>query len=222
MLVIIPGGNLKPKMVSKNIKTNVGKTVLKLIKKHFPKEHQFHKIFNKNTIKVSYACMPNICTIISGHNKQLLNPKQESFNCNCRNKTECPLQNKCLTPSLIYEAEVTNSTNDDRKIYIGACETTFKERYRNHVKDIRNEKYSKSTELSKYVWLLKNEGKNPSIRWRIIKTVHSQVRTNYCKLCLTEKLIIINSLDDPNILNSRSEFISKCRHQNKLMIKSVA
>ena len=54
---------------SKNVKTNVGKTVIKLVWKHFPKEHMFHKIFNKNTIKVSYSCMPNIGTIISGHNK---------------------------------------------------------------------------------------------------------------------------------------------------------
>ena len=54
-------------------------------------------------------------------------------------------------------------TDDDRKVYIGACETTFKERYRNHVKDIKQRKYIKSTELSKYVWSLKDEGKNPYI-----------------------------------------------------------
>ena len=206
---------------SKNVKTNVGKIVLKLVKKHFPKEHMFHKIFNKNTIKVSYSCMPNIGTIISGHNKQLLHPRQETYGCNCRKKLECPMQGKCLTPSLIYEAEITNDTDGDQKIYIGACETTFKERYRNHIKDMKHRKYIKSTELSKYVWSLKDEGKNPSMRWRIIKTIRSKTRLNYCKLCLSEKLILINSLDDPNILNSKSEFISKCRHDNKFMIKNV-
>ena len=131
------------------------------------------------------------------------------------------MEGKCLTPSLIYQAEVTNDTDDDRKVYIGVCETTFKDRYRNHVKDIKQRKYIKSTELSKYVWSLKDEGKNPTIRWRIIKTIRSKARSNYCKLCLSEKLIIINSLDDPDVLNTKSEFISKCRHNNKFMIKNV-
>ena len=44
---------------------------------------------------------------------------------------------------------------------------------------------------------------------------------NYCKLCLTEKHVVLKSLDDPNLLNSRSEFVSKCRHDNKYLIKSV-
>ena len=34
---------------SKNVKTNVGKIFLGLIKKHFPKDHRYHKIFNKKT-----------------------------------------------------------------------------------------------------------------------------------------------------------------------------
>ena len=131
------------------------------------------------------------------------------------------MEGKCLTPSLIYQAEVTNDTDDDCKIYYGVCETTFKERYRNHVKDINHRKYVKSTELSKYVWSLKDEGKNPTIRWRIIKTIRSKSKSNYCKLCLSEKLIIINSLDNPDVLNTKSELISKCRHNNKFMIKNL-
>ena len=38
---------------SKTVKTKIGKFFLQLIKKHFPKEHKFHKIFNKNTLKLS-------------------------------------------------------------------------------------------------------------------------------------------------------------------------
>ena len=33
---------------SKTVKTKIGKFFLQLIKKHFPKEHKFHKIFNRN------------------------------------------------------------------------------------------------------------------------------------------------------------------------------
>ena len=49
---------------NKNLSTNIGKFFLNLINKHFPKEHKFHKIFNKNNVKVSYSCMPNIKSII--------------------------------------------------------------------------------------------------------------------------------------------------------------
>ena len=42
------------------IKTNVGKIFLRLLKRHFPKENPLHKIFNKNTLKVSYSCMGNV------------------------------------------------------------------------------------------------------------------------------------------------------------------
>jgi len=39
-----------------SVKTNIGRTFLQLIKKHFPKHNSLHKIFNKNTLKISYSC----------------------------------------------------------------------------------------------------------------------------------------------------------------------
>ena len=60
-----------------------------------------HKIFNKNTGKISYSCMNNISSILSSHNKNILNPKQISFGCNCRNKDNCPFDGECLTPNII-------------------------------------------------------------------------------------------------------------------------
>ena len=59
---------------SANTKTNIGKIFVNLINKHFPKTNNVHKIFNKNTVKISYSCMSNISSAISGHNKNLLNP----------------------------------------------------------------------------------------------------------------------------------------------------
>ena len=41
---------------SKSVITKVGHCFLKLLDKHFPKNHKFHKIFNRNTVKVSYSC----------------------------------------------------------------------------------------------------------------------------------------------------------------------
>ena len=160
-------------------------------------------------------------SIISSRNKQILQPSQEKFGCNCRNKTDCPLDNKCLTPNIVYEAQITNNTNDDQKRYLGASETPFKERFSNHKRDFKHKKYEKCTELSKYIWSLKSQGIIPKIKWRIVKKVNSVVSSNYCKLCLTEKFYIIESLDDKNLLNKKSELVSKCRHQNKLLLCNV-
>ena len=39
------------------------------IKTHFPKTNKLHKIFDKNTVKISYSCINSTSSIISGHNK---------------------------------------------------------------------------------------------------------------------------------------------------------
>ena len=57
---------------NKNVVTKVGHYFLKLLDKHFPRQHKLHKIFNKNTVKVSYSCTKNIKSIISSHNKRVL------------------------------------------------------------------------------------------------------------------------------------------------------
>ena len=36
-----------------------------------------------------------------------------------------------------------------------------------------------------------------------------------------EKLYILNALGDERCLKKKSEFIKKCRHQNKLLLKNV-
>ena len=51
-----------------------------------------------------------------------------------------------------------------------------------------------------------------------MESCEKNVSLNYCKLCLTQKFFIIKSLDDCNSLNKRSELVSKCRHQNMLLL----
>ena len=87
-----------------NVETNIGKTFLKLVKKHFPRNNSFYKIFNKNPTKISYSCIRNISSIIKSHNKSILRAKATEYGSNCRNKKSCPLQNQYLTPKVIYEA----------------------------------------------------------------------------------------------------------------------
>ena len=206
---------------SLSVKTNIGKIFFKILKKHFPKSNQLSKIFNKNTIKISYSCTNNMKSIISAHNKQILRPSIKESGCNCRDKNDCPLDNKCKTTRLIYQADVTNNVDNEYKYYLGLTDTTFKERFNNHTMSFRNEFRKTNTELSKYVWLLKENGKVPNITWKIVKLVYGKTTSNFCKLCLTEKYYILNALGDDRCLNKRNEFIAKCRHQNKLLLKYV-
>ena len=110
---------------SLNVKSNVGKLFFKILAKNFPKSNPLSKIFNKNTVKLSYSCTRNMKSIISDHNKQVLRKETQQFGCNCKDKNTCPLDNKCLTPQVIYQADVTNDTDDTCKFYIGLTETPF-------------------------------------------------------------------------------------------------
>ena len=79
-------------LFSRNVTTNVAKTFLNLLDKHFPKSKKVHKIFNRNTVKVSYCCTENLSCIIRSHNKNFINDKKPTkVKCNCRIKSACPL-----------------------------------------------------------------------------------------------------------------------------------
>ena len=99
--------------------TKIGRNFLHLLVKHFLANNIMHKIFNKNTVKVSYNCTKNMDLIISGHNQNILNPKQKPFGCNCRKKDSRPLNGKCLVSKVIYRADVSNEANNDQKFYFG-------------------------------------------------------------------------------------------------------
>ena len=128
---------------------NTGKTFLNLIKKHFWKTNKLHKIFNRNTVKISYSSMSNILLIILGHNKNLLNPTVTQYDCNCRIREDCPLQNQCLTPNIIYRADVHCEANKDYKFYFGVAKTPFKERFQNHNSDFNHKQCIKSTDAQR-------------------------------------------------------------------------
>ena len=105
--------------------------------------------------------------------------------------------------------------------YIGLCDTSFKLRYRNHTCSFRNERYRNSTELSKYVWSLKDKKVDYQISWRIVGHARSYSNvTKKCYLCLWEKYYIICR---PNMatLNNRNELVSSCRHAKKFLLNSV-
>ena len=126
-----------------------------------------------------------------------------------------------MTPKVIYRADVTNKANSYQKFYFGFAETTFKERYNNRKRDVRDIKYQYNTELTKYIWNLKNDSIQYNIHWKVVDKVYGNANLKMCKLCLIEKIWIINHINDNNMLNKKSEFINKCRHLKKFLLKHV-
>ena len=61
-------------LFSNNVSTNIGRKFLNLLDKHFTSNHKLHPICNRNCIKVSYGCMPNMAAIIKLHNSNMTNP----------------------------------------------------------------------------------------------------------------------------------------------------
>ena len=152
-----------------------------------------HKIFNRNTVKISYSCMSNIKHNIDGHNKSVLSKKNVATrNCNCRKPADCPMNGDCLKQSVVYQATV--STNDGRpdQTYVGLTENSFKTRFANHKASFSTPSKKHSTELSKHIWQLKDTKTDFNVSWKILKQAKPyNSASNRCNLCLWEKYFII-------------------------------
>ena len=206
----------------RTVKTKIARNFILLIKKHFHKTNPLKKIFNRNTINLSYSCMQNIDKIINSHNRKILQNKRPEDNikaCNCR-KFKCPLEGtnrSCRTESVIYKATV--KTKDDTKLYIGLTGNEFKNRYYKHRSDFAMIKNKDNTELSKYIWKLKSNKTDYDISWQIIKTVGKLQNGNkICRLCIAEAMEIMKNRKGQ--LNKRSEILNKCRHKNKFLLSN--
>ena len=104
--------------------------------------------------------MNSMTSNISGHNAKVLNSKTEGNNGgkerNCHKRDECPLNGACLTESIIHKASVS-VRNLLTKYYYGLTEGDFKTRWRNHKTSFTNANYKNVTELSYYIWELRDK-----------------------------------------------------------------
>ena len=203
---------------SSEVKTDIGRQFLRLIDKNFPVNSPLHPILNRCTIKMSYSCTENMERIMSKHNKKILanettNTKEKQ--CNCRETTKCPVENKCLTESVIYKASI------DAAEYIGLTENTFKTRYNQHMSSFRHQLTKRSTTLAAHV---RENSLDPSkIKWEIIAKCHPyKTGQATCNLCLCEKLFIVKNMNNPKSLNKRSDIGNKCTlHKKKFFLDRI-
>ena len=111
----------------------------------------------------------------------------------------------------------TNQTNT----YFGSAEGDFKSRYNNHSLSFCSKGDKHRTELSKYIWSLKDINTEFSLKWRIkTKTVPYKRGSQKCDLCLAEKVAIAR-FKEAGLLNKRTELLSKCRHRNEFIIGNI-
>ena len=195
---------------NKSLKTDFGRKFLHLLDKHFPRDHILHKIINRNNVKLSYSTTKNMKRVIQSHNSKILNKQMisDSKCCSCpkNKKSDCPLDNKCLSKSIIYKATVEKSG----KFYVGVTESEFKKRLAKHKHSFKYESDKNSTTLSKHVWDIKDTPA-PKIKWEIVRqSSQRKPGDKECQLCLDEKLEILKNNRDPNCLNKRSELAQRC------------
>ena len=199
-----------------SVKTNIGKEFLKLVNKHFGKNNKYHKILNRNNIKISYSCMGNMKSIITAHNRKLLSEKNEpqsekqKKNCNCQKRRICPLDGECLTENVIYKATVTSEVEE--KEYVGSTGNNFKTRYNQHKASFKNKK-TKTTELAKYIGELEDKRIKFDIKWRIMHKIkiNSTTGANGCTLCNLERFELARTCKQKS-LNKRNEIQARCPH----------
>ena len=153
----------------------------------FPRIHSI-KMFNLYTSKVSYSYMSNVKTEISNLNIAELNNKLKSSDktkklCNCHNTNSFPLDKNCNVTCIIYQAEIT--TPESKETYMGPCNKTFKEQYRNYTRSFRNKRYRNVAELSKHIWDVK--GRKLNYETNVVKIKTSEILFEYqqkkCNLC---------------------------------------
>ena len=98
-----------------------------ILDKCFPATNKLNKIFNRNTVKLSYSCMPNVKTTIEGNNKKILrnskNTTETERKCSCPKNAECPLDGKCLSKDIVYRATVTSESGTRRRSELKQSET---------------------------------------------------------------------------------------------------
>ena len=132
------------------------------------------------------------------------------------------LNGDCRKESIVYKCTAC-TIRQLKKVYLGLTEGEFKTRYYKHSKSFRTKSYPNSTTLSSYVWVVKtDQNETPNLNWEIVWSVpaYSNI-TKRCMSCLYETLLIATYPNPDELLNKRSELVSKRQYENKFLSKNL-
>ena len=140
--------------------------------------------------------MLNIKSAISPHKNNQCRP------CNCIDKIDCPLQEKCLSKNILHDADVVRknfkrkfiTAYQKQKLKQGICQiftTNNLQQDIYHKKSFNHKKQKNDLQLSNEVWKSKGSKEQPVIKWKILGQYQPyKVNTKCNLLWLNEKLQI--------------------------------
>ena len=107
----------------------------------------------------------------------------------------------------------TVKTGTNTSSYKGMTGNSFKTKYCNHIKSSKIRRYKNETELSKYIWTLKEKEVEHTITWEKLRHSNNcQRRFGLCNMCLKEKVeMLLSQVKPPTQLDRRFE-VSTYRH----------
>ena len=167
--------------------------------------------------------MPNIKSNISTSKKEVLHKpvNQNTRKYNCINKNTCPLNGNCFLENILYIVTIkSDKKNCQLRIFIVK---THSKNDKQTIKDLSNiNRYKNDTKLSVEYWNLKAGNSKRKVTLAVKKPFRAyNPQSKRSSLYLNDKFEILEDKEN-NLLNKKSEAISKCRHQNKYMLRTVA
>ena len=109
----------------------MGKDFFKLLDETFPPSNPLHKLFTRQTVKLSY----NMAQAEARQNKKILSEDTQQLTqppqCNCQGRpATCPVEGKCRTSRVVYRATITETASNQVETYKGVTGSKFKDRSR--------------------------------------------------------------------------------------------
>ena len=99
----------------------------------------------------------------------------------------------------------TVETETNSSSYVGMTGNSFKTRYYNHIKSLKNTRYKNETAFSMYIWKLTEKEVEHTITWKKLGQSNTrQRRSGLCNLCIEEKVEILLSKAKPSTQLNRS------------------
>ena len=115
--------------------------------------------------------MPKVAQAVVGHNSRILREEGDAEpqpGCNCMGGLNTwPVQGKCLTTCVVYEACVKELPSGKTDTYTGVTERTFKRRLYEHRKNANSEKGRIEAALSAHIWALKDKNIRHEVTWKL-------------------------------------------------------
>ena len=100
-----------------------------------------------------------------------------------------------------------------------AC--TYCRRLYGHNETFNKRKLANKSKLSKYIWFLKDNGVQCTLKWKVVDRAKSfNPVTGVCRLCLMEKYYILFHPEGAT-LNSRDEIYGFCKHKSKFLLSKA-